>query len=50
MVESEVSKIEGAKVTFNKELESKKAELKSALEANSAELKDMLSTKLKGIA
>jgi F-type H+-transporting ATPase subunit b len=50
MVESEVSKIEGAKATFNKELEAKKAELKSALEANSAELKDMLSTKLKGIA
>ena len=50
MVESEVSKIEVAKATFNKELEAKKAELKSALEANSAELKDMLSTKLKGIA
>jgi F-type H+-transporting ATPase subunit b len=50
MVESEVSKIESAKATFNKELEAKKAELKSALETNSDELKGMLSTKLKGIA
>ena len=50
MVESEVSRIESAKITFNKELEAKKAELKSALETNSDELKGMLSTKLKGIA
>jgi F-type H+-transporting ATPase subunit b len=50
MVESEVSRIESAKVTFNEGLESKKAELRATLEANSAELKDMLSTKLKGIA
>jgi F-type H+-transporting ATPase subunit b len=50
MVESEVSKIESAKESFNSELEAKKEELYKALEANSNELTQMLSTKLKGIA
>jgi len=50
LVDSEVSKIEAAKIAFSKEMESKKAELAKILESESNVVKDMLSKKLKGIA
>jgi len=50
LVDSEVAKIEAAKVAFNEELTSKKVELAKILEAESSVVKEMLSKKLKGIA
>jgi len=50
LVDSEVSKIEAAKVTFQQEIESKKAELAKILDSEASVVKDMLSKKLKGIA